>query len=289
MLKELDLAQLDRVAHLPQHPRLVRVVAELWRDPVVAAIWLGGSLARGAGDAWSDVDLRVAVAPAAFDPDAVPAGAARLVAEVVGMHALFFGLRATLFHMLLADGEIYDLLVQTTEHTPTTEARVVLGCRDDAFGERLIHGDDPSPRVLPAEAAAVRQLIVDFWMNQIKLQRVLARGLPLMAWEGIYRMRQDLIRLWYVAATGNDPGPLARTTIHSLAPVTRAVQQQHGSRALLVLGEPLRDEQELLVVVATLIAEMKPLGRALAAQLGFEYPAAAEATVERSWYAFRQR
>jgi hypothetical protein len=195
MQKELELTLLDNLAHLPQHARLVRVVDELWRDLAVFAIWLGGSLARGAGDAWSDVDLRVAVAPAAFDPDALPAGAATLAAEVVGMHPLFFGLRATLFHMLLTDGQIYDLLVQTTDHTPTDEARLVLGCRDDTFGDRLVNGDDPPLGVFPAEATAVRQVIVDFWMNQIKLQRVLARGLPLMAWEGIYRMRQELLRL----------------------------------------------------------------------------------------------
>jgi hypothetical protein len=289
MICDLDLTSLAGIAHLPQHRRLAGVVADLWRDQTIAAIWLGGSLARGAGDPFSDVDLRVAVPPESFAADALPPGARRLAADVVGTHLLRFDERMVLFHMLLADGEIYDLLVQTTDHPPTNEARLVLACRDDGLGDLLAHGHDPVVRMAPADGAIIRQVIVDLWISQQKAQKVLARGLPIMGWEGEHRMRQDLIRLWYVSATGDDPGPLGRTTIHTLTPVVQVVQQQRGAQALTLVGQPLRDEQEIIAAAADRIAAVASVGRALAAQLGFDYPAALEETVRRTWRAFSER
>jgi len=49
-------------------PLLSRIVAALPEDERVLAGWLGGSLARGVADDWSDIDLHLAVAePAGFD------------------------------------------------------------------------------------------------------------------------------------------------------------------------------------------------------------------------------
>ncbi|MEN9937565.1 MAG: hypothetical protein RLZZ387_4144 [Chloroflexota bacterium] len=282
MISDLDLDRLAGIVHLPQHRRLLTVVAELWRDRTTRAIWLGGSLARGAGDRWSDVDLRVAVEDARFSPDVMPSGAHHLAADSVGSHTLRFDEHAVLFHILLADGEIYDLLVQTASHPPTNEARLVLGCRDDALGERLLYGYDPVLHVAPADGAVIRQVIVDFWISQQKHQKVLARGLPLIAWEGEHRMRQELVRLWYVLATGEDPGPLGRTTIHTLAPVVRAVQER-DTGALARIGRPLRDIAELVTAAADTADEVARVGRELATGLGFDYPEALEATVRQSW------
>jgi hypothetical protein len=288
MISELDLTRLDGVAHLPQHRRLIAVVTDLWRDPAIVAIWLGGSLARGEGDRWSDIDLRVAVRPGTHPLDALPPSASRLAAEVLGTHHIRFGAATALFHMLLSDGEIYDLLIQTTDHPPTGEARLVLGCRDAALGELLASGQDPPVRILPAEGPMIHQLIVDFWISQQKQQRVLARGLPVMAWEGEHRMRLDLIRLWYVLETGSDPGPLGRTTIHTLTPVVRAVQERNGTELLRRIGRPLRDVPEIVAGAAETASEVARVGRLLAGRLGFAYPEALEETVRRSWRAFHE-
>lgn len=48
----LDLSHLP---DLPQRETICEVVAALWQQAGVIAVWLGGSLARGAGDAYSDV------------------------------------------------------------------------------------------------------------------------------------------------------------------------------------------------------------------------------------------
>src|SRR5215203_3456577 len=103
-----DLAFL---AHLPQQRRLALVLDDLWTEPTIAALWLGGSLARGAGDTYSDVDLRVAVVPEAFSATDFPAGAHRLREDAVAVFPLHFAVNSVLFHMLLNDGEIYDLHV----------------------------------------------------------------------------------------------------------------------------------------------------------------------------------
>ena len=44
-----------------QQALLDHLVAALAADPRVRSVWLSGSFARGAGDAWSDVDVTVVV------------------------------------------------------------------------------------------------------------------------------------------------------------------------------------------------------------------------------------
>jgi|YNPBryantNP2012_1023418.scaffolds.fasta_scaffold00123_9 predicted nucleotidyltransferase len=61
---------------LPQRGRLAEVVADLAADPNVVAIWLTGSLARGAGDPYSDVDLGIALRTEAYAADEMPAAQA---------------------------------------------------------------------------------------------------------------------------------------------------------------------------------------------------------------------
>ena len=141
---------------LPQSRRLAALVADLWADPNVVALWLGGSLARGEADRYSDVDLHVALRPEAYDPDAIPESAERLVAAAVVRLRFSFGIGTTLWHMLLEDGEIYDLSLQPMTQEPAFEARLVLACRDEAFGAKLIGGEDRSvdfPPAVPGDLA----------------------------------------------------------------------------------------------------------------------------------------
>jgi hypothetical protein len=116
---------------------------------------------------------------------------------------------------------------------------------------------------------------------------VLHRDLALLAWFGENLLRQDLIRLWYVLATGNDCGPLARMTIHTLSPVVRTVQQAVGAgSALALVGGPLGSEREIRDGAARLRDEVARVGRRLAERLGFDYPEDAEIAVRRSWDRF---
>src|SRR3712207_371245 len=147
-MQDLDMSLLP---DLPQKHFLVRVLADLWQDPAVVCLWLTGSFARGAGDIYSDVDLGVAVQPAAFDPDRLPASARLLVDNAVAHQPAKLGEHATLHHLLLRHGELYDLIVQTTEHPMREQIRLVLACRDEAFAAQLSGGDDPTVWFQPAE------------------------------------------------------------------------------------------------------------------------------------------
>jgi hypothetical protein len=272
---------------LPQSQRLAALVADQWADPNVVALWLGGSLARGEANRYSDVDLHVALRPEAYDPDAIPELAERLVAAAVVRLRFSFGIGTTLWHMLLEDGEIYDLSLQPMTQEPAFEARLVLACRDETFGAKLIGGEDRSVDFPPAVPGDLARAIAFYWINQQKGQKVLHRGMPLLAWQGEFLMRQDLIRFWHALATGNDCGPLNRLTIHTLTPVVRTVQACFGADALTLVGRPLRNESEILDSAIAVRNEIARVGRLLADKLGFDYPAAAEATVRRTWQEFR--
>ncbi len=272
---------------LPQSRRLAEVAADLWADPNVAALWLGGSLARGAGDRYSDVDLRIALLPPVYDPDLPPESAGRLIAAAVTRLQFHFVGKAVLWHMMLEDGAIYDLHIQSAGDDPPDEARLVLACRDAEFGTKLVGGADRSVDFPPAAPDDIERLLQFLWMSQQKHQKVLYRGLPLLAWQGEFLMRQDLIRLRYVLATGNDCGPLGRLTIHTLTPVIRAVQASDGLSVLAVVGQPTQTAAEIIAATARIRDELARVGRLLADKLGFDYPAAAEETVRRTWRDFQ--
>ena len=275
-MTDLDLSTLP---DLPQRALLTALAWDLWADPSVSALWLGGSLARGDGDAFSDVDLRVALAPPAEVSEAMPPAARLLTERRTYALTRRAAADAVLHQLLLDDGQIYDLWVQTTERAPSNEIRLALGCRDAAFAAQLAGGEDPSVQFPPANPDEIRRVLGDFWMGQRKHQKVLARGLDLIGWEGEHRLRQFLLRLWFVQETGTDCGPPDRMTIHTLTPMDRVIQEKYGARAFAMLGTP--DE-----TLAEVRDEVARVGREVAARLGFEYPVAAENAARQGWARF---
>jgi hypothetical protein len=64
------------------------------------------------------------------------------------------------------------------------------------------------------------------------------------------------------------------------------VQAHFGSDALQLVGRPMRTESEIIETGADVRDEVARVGRLLAEKLGFDYPAAAEATIRRTWQDF---
>jgi predicted nucleotidyltransferase len=271
------------IPSLPQKEFLIEAVETLWQDPAIVAIWLGGSLARGQGDRNSDVDLRIAVEPGEAARVTTPPGATFLLRKAVIHQRLDFGELATLHHMLLENGQIYDLLVQSTARTPTNEHRLVLGCRDQPFGERLAHGVDPSVTFKVADPAAVRQIIDGYWLGLLKHKRVIERNLDIVAWEGEHRLRCALLQLYHVLATGTDCGSPLSMTIHSMSPAVTNVQTGIGPTALAMLGLPTRTTEELVASAMEIAREVARVGRLLSKKLDFDYPEQAERVVSDAW------
>lgn len=274
---------LDALPPLPQIPQLKALVTQLWQDDSVVALWLGGSIAHGDADAYSDVDLRIAVAPATFDARALPEAARAFCDTAVAHLALPFGPLAVLHHLLLPDGTFYDLLVQSTDYPLGPEPRLVLGCRDAAYAPGLLSEPEQTVSFPAATAEAILRIITDYWMGQQKHLRVLHRQLPLLSWDGEHRLRHELLRLWFIAATGSDCGPINRLTIHTFTPVARAIAKAQDGNRLAQLGQPLGTAAELITAARWSQAEAAHTGRELAARGGFTYPEALEMTVLRSW------
>ena len=283
MSSTIDRDSFAVIPDLPQKQFLIQAVDTLWQDASVVAIWLGGSLARGQGDWNSDVDLRIAVEPGKPGPIATPPGATFLIRKAVVHQRLDFSELATLHHMLLDNGQIYDLLVQSTTRPPSNEHRLVLGCRDGQFGERLAHGVDPSVTFKAADPQAVRQIIEGYWLGLLKHKRVVERDLDIVAWEGEHRLRCALLQLYHILATGTDCGSPLSMTIHSMSPAVKSVRAGIGSAALAMLGKPTRTAEELVASAMEIAREVARIGRLLAKKLDFDYPVQAERVVGEAW------
>jgi hypothetical protein len=281
MLQALDLSAIPQ---LPQTELLSQVVVDLWQNPQVAAIWLGGSLSRGTADPHSDVDLRVALPSAQYDSCILPKGAERVADLVVARQHRQFGTDAALHHLLLSDGQIYDLFVQTTTRKPSEEHRLIIGCRDSEFGVKLLGGQDPALKApQPAGSGQVSQLLADYWIGLRKHRKVLYRDLDLVAWHGEHLLRGYLFQLYHILATGADCGSLHMMTIHSLSPAAGNIQKAFGDSVLAELGRPTRTREEFVQSVKAIANEVARVGHLLADRIGFEYPAAAEATARAVW------
>lgn len=282
---------LDKLpAELPQTGRLREVATNLWKRDDVVALWLGGSFADETADRYSDIDLRVAVPPESIAH--WKALDERALCDILGRPCLAhergdYGPFAILHHTLLADGDIYDLFVQSTEHEKHEHSVLILGCRDATFAVRLkafaTGQKDVDPT--PADGEEIAHLIRAFWFNTHKHRKVFARGLDLLSSVGINVERAMLLRLWYASITGLDGGE-ARPNIFALSERYRVVRRQMGARAMQILGAPLSSREHMIVHIEQLRNEVGAVGRQLAGRLGFEYPEQLEAMVRESWEQF---
>ncbi|HLW01425.1 MAG TPA: hypothetical protein VKT82_22405 [Ktedonobacterales bacterium] len=283
-MPELDVS---RLPDLPQCDTIRAVASYLWQDARVVALWVGGSLASGAGDLLSDADFRVAVAPEDFAAWRSPPLERIFAPLAVVGQTVRFGDAAAFYQLVLSNGEIFDFLVQSTARRPPREPLLVLGCHSADFERVLAEQNSVPPlEMQPVSAEAVRELVVNFWSNSHKHKKVLYRGLDLMATIGIQHEHNILIRLWYIEASGQDCGDVQRQTIHSLTSVIRAIEQALGPQAMELIGAPMRYRQELMQAIERNRQAVSRLGPGLAERYGFDYPAALEAVTLEGWQAF---
>ena len=272
---------------LPQIDTLKQVASNIWHNDDVQALWVGGSLAHGRADLYSDIDLRVAVSSEKLKDwqrlDIKTLFAGRCVAH---KHQPF-GEGGFLHHLLLTTGDLYDLWIQNAEGISTDESCLVLGCRDPQLTPILEASTSSSvaPQETSPDPKIIQQAIVDFWINSHKHCKVLHRGLDTLVLTGIHAERSLLMRLWAVVASGIDAGA-QRPSIHSLTAQTRIIMTSKGAKALEILGTPVRTRSELFRMIERLRDEVSVVGHQLAEQLSFTYPADLESTVRDQWRHF---
>ena len=160
MTENIDLGILEH----SHHADLIRALAQAcYSDADVKAIWIGGSLAAGQGDAYSDIDFRIAVEPEKLEGWVKPKWERYLPINICGGTLLRFGDNALLHHLVLSNGTILDFYVQDTSVTNHEPSITVLACRDEHFAEALADfSEAPSPLTKNITADAARALFIDY-------------------------------------------------------------------------------------------------------------------------------
>lgn len=194
-------------ARLPRHAELIDALLEVCRaDESIRVLELQGSIARGAGDELSDLDLGMAVRDEAWErvAEEMP-GRLRRIASTVELLSHAIPEWGTRPHRRLfaqyADGRQIDLVVQPVASVAgRVPGAIVLHDPDGRLAE------ERAVSVAAATAADVRAWEVLGWESLSNVAKYLERG---SAWEALNRLNEarDLaLRLW---AAGEDvPYPL---------------------------------------------------------------------------------
>ena len=284
---EKDSLVFDTLPALPQLNPLLPFARDVWQRPDVVALWIGGSIARGNADLYSDVDTVIAVQDGVLETWKQTWVPSLFGETVVGYKAFPLGEQAFLHHLILASGDIYDVVAQSVHADLPKDKILLLGCRDAVVAERLRRiAPEPVPSYPPASKDVVLEVVTDFWFNTHKHRKVLHRGLHLMAQAGIEMERGVLLRLWYVEATGLDCGSMRSQTIFGMTQVMRTVEQAKGAEGIAILGASLTDRAAICHAIEQLREEAARVGRTLAASLDFSYPYELEAVAHRGWQEF---
>lgn len=270
------------LAHGPHALLIQEMASRCWAEGDIQAIWVGGSLAAGRGDQYSDVDFRIAVEPGHLDRWTSPDWDQYLPLRPSGGILMRFGERALLHHLVLSDGTIVDFYVQDTTQQNFEPNVVILASRNPALRETLEGFARPAAALVrEIEGAAVRQFLVDYWITTHKQMKALARKYDHSAFAGLYLERMALLRAWYMQATGQDID--ARVSLHMLGALHQGLAGRLTETQHNLLGLPSRTPAETATVIDGIRAEMASVGRWLAERYAFAYPHELEAVVNQVW------
>jgi predicted nucleotidyltransferase len=242
---------------------------DLADHPALAALFLAGSLGRGEGDAYSDVDL-LAIVP----PEAQAAFAAdwkrRLSAlfDVVQWNDVGKGL---IFNAITADWHRIDVVIDGTEHL---RGRTQDGLKPilDPSG---LHVTIPATRPWTGPNVGRVRYLIDEFLRVLGLLPVgCGRGEYLLCTEGVNLLRMALFGLLSEEVERVDKGGM-------LAWSRRFSPEQMAALAAVPLPEPRRE-----AVIAAHLAAARvflPRARRLATRCGLVWPEALEAAALRHW------
>ena len=248
---------------------LVEAIARaLSDDPQIEAAWLAGSLGRGAGDAYSDVDVLALVAEG---PPAEAglryAGEVGRIAEPVLVSPLFGG---RVVNVVTADWRRFDISFVAADE---------LGRYDAGRLTALFNKGDHSPparQAKPYRATPETVLpIINEFLRVLGLLPVAAgRQEWLLGLAGLDILRRLTIDLMLEA---NGVGAAERGGALRRNPFLTPEQRQ----ALEGLGPVAASRESVFAANREIAAVFLPRARRLAAEVGADWPAAFEAATRR--------
>ena len=253
----------------PQQQELIeRIAGFLQGEPCVQSAYLSGSLGKGRGDAFSDVDVLVVTADgAAVSASASIATRIGRIAEPVLVNALFGG---RVLNVVTEDWRRFDLSFAEERE---------LSFHDGGALVELFHrgGARPGfrpPRPYRTDAVTVRRLVDEF-LRVCGLSVVaIGRGEHLLMLTGIHLLRQMTMDLMLEE---NGVGPAERGGALHRNPFLTADQ-----RAALEAVPPLvATAESALAAQVYLTGVFLPRARRLAAEVGMDWPVAFEEATKR--------
>ncbi|MBM4336747.1 MAG: hypothetical protein FJ108_12685 [Deltaproteobacteria bacterium] len=193
-------SQVRRPAALDALPRgyaalFERAASVLAADPRVRAVWVSGSLARGDADAFSDLDLLVAVADAEFDSFAASwrSWLAQITPTVLAREIPF--LRGSLYS-LTPDCERLDVVLERVSALAVSPFRT----REVVFDRDGLDARVPKPAPASGpDRAKLASAIEEPLRYLALLPAVLGRGELLLAQEAFGHLRRRISELFLEA------------------------------------------------------------------------------------------
>lgn len=232
----------------------------------IDALLLAGSLGRGEGDAWSDVDLIVVTPPAmhAAFVEGVRAWAAA-VAEPVHWRQVYPGL--PLFHAVTADYLRYDITVTTLERVTESADRVRALVDKVGLQARLpVTRERP-----PVSAAAVFDIVEEFLRILGLLPVAVGRSDYAAVSAGVGLLRQQLQALMVLEQRPvTPPGALA---------LRRVLPSADLATLTALAGHPATTREGGIGANLAVAEVFLRRARPLAAAAGAAWPDALEAAV----------
>lgn len=227
---------------------LERIVETLEADARVVAAWLSGSFGQGVEDAWSDLDLHIAV-----EDDALPGflGERRLLYQRVGEPILVQrdkvsnATPAGTFQLVMYPGPIeVDWNIGPVSQASRPPETMVL------FSRRDIPIEIPPPASPEARRSMGREALTFFWAMAPIAVKYAGRGESRRASSQIDLLTGAFIQLWRLVEWPDGPDPAAPFQNRATEPELDAVLPRLGwtitPDAALVVIEALCVETERL-------------------------------------------
>jgi len=255
--------------------------------PGMAALWLGGSLARGDADRWSSIDLHLLVA----DKTALPLTQTRLfdlLDELFPGEWSYFGVQS-LGHTTFFDG-ITHARLPAAANTGGVRFRLLWTTPDDLPMHRAWHGpahllwisDDlpytvqallraSQPVLRAGNPPAVQAGLITFWQLLAHLPAVINRKEHLAAASLLHNVRSVLTDLVVALNGATRPTALAR-----INPYLGPAQQEAFEKSL---RQAANDTESWIGQAVALIVLYRWYAPQLAEMYGLTYPAALEESV----------
>jgi predicted nucleotidyltransferase len=250
-----------------QRDLVERIAAVLWTDERIFAVWLGGSLARGNADAYSDVDVHALV-----DDHGLTDVLGRLDRMVDQISPTVYRRRMTLGRDSILVGitpewQRFDLVFHSSSSLAdrTFPQIKLLWARENA--QAWLPRVAPQAVVTNEQVAQFAPTVPEFLRVLGLLPVVVGRGEYLVAMDGVMLLRRYLIDLFILANGIAERGGILR-----LHPLLTSEQ-----RAALERFPPLVPDKEAVITGHLACARLfLPLARRVLERNGVAYPIAFE-------------